>query len=381
MALLLAAASCAPLPDLPPRVSLEPTDFASLQGWRDDRHAEALAAFRRSCETLLRGSGAETASAPQVAGRPVDWAPACRAAPGLESPSDDAARAYFEQWFRPFIVADGDGGRDGLLTGYYEAELHGARRPGGRFKFPLYGRPVDLVTADLGLFDADLAGRDVIGRVSGGALVPYPDRRAIEDGRLSANVRPLVWVDSAIDAFFLHIQGSGRVQLADGGLMRLGYAASNGRPYTAIGRILIRRGEIARDDVSMQTIRAWLATNPDKAAEVMVQNARYIFFRELDGNAPVGAQGVELTEGRSLAVDRRAIPLGAPLWVDTQDPIEPRQPYRRLMVAQDVGHAIQGTVRGDIFFGFGRLAARRAGLMKYPGRFYILLPKTAPDAA
>ena len=289
-----------------------------------------------------------------------------------------AARDYFEKWFRPYAVNDRYGNNDGLLTGYYEAELRGARRPDGRFKFPLYGRPANLITAKLGLFDPTLAGRSVTGRLSDGKFLPYPDRKSIVSGKASDKLKPLVWVDSEIDAFFLHIQGSGRINLAEGGLMRVGYAASNGRPYTAIGRTLIKRGAIARDQVSMQTIRSWLGANPAKAAEIMSQNARYIFFRQLDGQAPVGAQGVELTPGRSLAVDRRAIPLGLPVWLETLDPIDPHKPYQRLLIAQDVGNAIKGGIRGDIFFGYGRLAARRAGLMNQRGLYYILLPRTVP---
>jgi membrane-bound lytic murein transglycosylase A len=287
----------------------------------------------------------------------------------------DAARAYFEKWFKPHAILGGNGDQDGLLTGYYEPELRGARKPSARYKYPLYGRPGDLVTVDLSLFDKTLVGRSLTGRVANGVLAPYPDRKTIDNRRLELNPKPLVWVDNAVDAFFLHIQGSGRIKLDGGGLMRVGYAASNGHPYTAIGRTLVQRGAIQRGRASMQSIRAWLAANPDPATDVMMQNARYIFFRELEGNAPVGAQGVELTAGRSLAVDRRAVPLGAPLWLETRDPLDPREPYNRLMIAQDVGHAIKGGIRGDIFFGHGPLAARRAGLMNQRGRYFILLPR------
>lgn len=378
---LYATVGCAPPPELSQKIFVEPVGFKALEGWRGDRLDDALAAYKKSCAVLLRAPAVSRGTPLLVGGRVVNWRPACEAVANVEEKNSSAARDYFEKWFRPFAVVDAEGHRNGLLTGYYEPELRGARRPGGRFKFPLYGRPSDLVTADLGQFDASLKGRRVTGRVAQGALVPYPHRKLIDGGHLADKSRPLVWVDSAIDAFFLHIQGSGRVKLEDGGLMRLGYAASNGHAYTAIGRTLIRRGAIARDQASMQSIRAWLAANPDKAPEIMGQNARYIFFRELNGNAPVGAQGVELTAGRSLAVDRQAVPLGAPLWVETRDPIDPHRPYRRLMIAQDVGHAIKGGIRGDIFFGHGRLAARRAGLMKQRGRYYILLPKAAPPAS
>ena len=365
----------------PPRISVEPVDFAALDGWERDRLTDALAAFRKSCVVLLRSAKSGHAKASLVAGRVVDWRPACEAAPVVDDKSGKAARNYFETWFRPYAVFDGDLNQDGLLTGYYEPELRGARKPGGRYKVPLYGRPADLITADLGRFDTALAGHRISGRVANGKLIPYPDRRSIDGARPADRPTPMVWVDSEIDAFFLHIQGSGRIRLAEGGVMRLGFAASNGHPYTAIGRILIRRGALPRERVSMQTIRSWLAANPDKAKDVMAQNARYIFFRKLTGNAPVGAQGVELTAGRSLAVDRRAVPFGAPLWLDTKDPIDPHRPFQRLMIAQDTGQAIRGAIRGDIFFGHGHLAARRAGLMKQRGRYYILLPKAAPGAS
>jgi len=372
-ALLCAISGCAPLPEQSPQISVKRAEFEALKGWRGDRLGEAIAAYKKSCGALARLSAATI-----ISGHHIDWGPSCGAARRVDAQDHNAAREYFEKWFRPFAVIERDGGSDGLLTGYYEAELRGARRPDRRFKYPLYGRPKNLITSDLGLFDPALAGRRVTGLLTGGKLVPYPDRKSIVSSRPPDKLEPLVWVDSEIDAFFLHIQGSGRIQLADGGLMRVGYAASNGRPYTAIGRTLVQRGAIAGDRVSMQTIRAWLAANPSKAAEIMSQNKRYIFFRQLDGSAPVGAQGVELTPGRSLAVDRRAVPLGLPVWLETLDPIDPHKPYHRLLIAQDVGNAIKGGIRGDIFFGHGRLAARRAGLMNQRGRYYILLPKAVP---
>ncbi|MDC0033878.1 murein transglycosylase A, partial [Alphaproteobacteria bacterium] len=373
-AFLSATSGCALVPERATKISLELVNFSSLEGWSNDRLSDALVAHRKSCVVLLRAPQSDGILRRLVDGRAINWRPACKAASAIDVKDDKAARGYFEKWFHPYAVFDSNGKRDGLLTGYYEPELRGARQPSARYNVPIYGRPADLVTAYLGRFDAALAGHSVTGRVVNGMLVPYPDRKSIDGGNLSLRPEPLVWVDSKIDAFFLHIQGSGRIKLAGGGMMRLGFAASNGRAYTAIGRTLVGRGAIPRDRVSMQTIRAWLTTNPDKARGVMAKNARYIFFHKLTGNAPVGAQGVELTAERSLAVDRRAVPLGALLWLETKDPIDSHKPYQRLMVAQDVGHAIKGSIRGDIYFGHGRLAARRAGLMKQYGRYYILLP-------
>ena len=376
-----AVSACAQQQDISPTISIDPVDFKALSGWADDDLSGVLSAFRKSCAVLTASDKNSRASQLRIAERSVDLRPSCNAAANVEENNKAGLRGYFEKWFSPYAVRDHSGDREGLLTGYYEPELRGSRTARGQYKIPLYGRPDNLVTADLGLFDPALKGRKVAGLISKGALVPYHDRKTIDGNHPVTNLQPLVWVDSQVDAFFLHIQGSGRIKLAEGGLLRLGYAANNGHPYTAIGGTLARRGEIPLDRISMQSIRAWLAANPEKAKEVMAQNARYIFFRELTGNAPIGAQGVELTAGRSLAVDRRAIPLGMPIWVDTADPIDPHKPYRRLMIAQDVGHAIKGVIRGDIFFGHGLLAARRAGLMKSRGQFFVLLPKVAPDAS
>jgi membrane-bound lytic murein transglycosylase A len=218
-----------------------------------------------------------------------------------------------------------------------------------------------------------------------GALEPYPDRADITAEGLDARARPIVWVDDPIDAFFLEIQGSGRVELAEGGVARLGFAAQNGRSYYAIGRALVERGALAKDEVSLQTIKAWLAANPEEATSVMNLNPSYVFFRELDGEGPVGAMGAVLTPGRSLAVDRRFIALGAPLWLEVSVPGPgegaPDEVLRRLVIAQDTGGAIKGPVRGDLFWGGGPEAEWRAGNMKSTGRYVVLLPQALTIAA
>jgi membrane-bound lytic murein transglycosylase A len=264
----------------------------------------------------------------------------------------------------------------GLFTGYYEAELNGSWRRTNRFNVPLYAKPTDLIAADLGQFSSALKGKHIAGRLRGNRLIPYHSRREIENGVLRGKGLELLWVDSVADAFFLHVQGSGRVKMTDGSIVRVGYAAKNGRPYVSIGRELIRRGAMAKENVSMQSIRTWLTANPHKASDLLAANPSYIFFRRLKGTDVIGAMGVGLTPGRSLAVDRRHVPLGAPLWLDTRDPLDERRPLRRLMIAQDTGGAIKGPVRGDIFWGFGAEAAQRAGQMKSRGTYYVLLPKT-----
>jgi membrane-bound lytic murein transglycosylase A len=242
---------------------------------------------------------------------------------------------------------------------------------------PLYGLPGDLVQIDLGQFAPDLKGRSIAGRVENGRLRPYPDRAAIEAGHLNGKGLEILWVDDAADAFFLQVQGSGRVALAEGGVARLGFAGHNGLGYVAIGRLLIDAGKIPREAMSMQAIRAWLAANPAEAATLMRRNPRYVFFREIAGDGPLGAGGVALTPGRSLAVDRKFVPLGAPVWLDTVEPGAEAKPLRRLVVAQDVGGAIQGPVRGDLFLGSGEAALEQAGRMRSPGGYYLLLPKAA----
>ena len=361
------------------RLVLERASFEDLAGWEEDDPSGALAAFRRSCKPL-QGSSKPPDGFP---GRMGDWRPACEAAARVPSGAAPA-RAFFESHFEPFAASNaGEGGDpEGLFTGYYEPLLQGSRKRSERYRVPLYIRPPDLVTIDLGAFREEYKGKTLAGRVEDGELIPYPDRRAIEEGALAERDLELVWVDDPVDAFFLQIQGSGRVRLDDkdgGGEMRVGYAAQNGHPYFAIGKDLVEREALRKEEVSMQSIRKWLEENPDLAGDVMARNASYVFFQELEGEGPLGAQGVALTPGRSLAVDRKHWPLGVPIWLDASAPSskagEPDRPLRRLLVAQDTGGAIRGPIRGDVFWGYGEEAAEIAGRMKHSGRVWVLLPR------
>lgn len=374
-----------PSPAPPPKLTLTPRGFTDLPGWREDAPAAALRAFVRSCGQILRQADTTALGPDGIAGTVADWRAPCTTAAATRAGDDAAARAFFEASFAPF-EAGNNGAPDGLFTGYYEPELRGSRTRGGRYVVPLYGRPVDLITVELGQFRDELRGQRIAGFVRDGALVPYPSRAEIETGALAnrraANNAPLelMWVDDSIDAFVLHIQGSGRIVLTDGTIMRVGYAAQNGRPYVAIGRELIARGALAAADVTMPAIRAWLAAHPQEAQEVMNRNPSFVFFRPLPApqnvdDGPPGAEGVALTPGRSLAVDRRFIPLGMPLWLDAADPLTPEARVRRLMIAQDTGGAITGPVRGDVFWGAGADAAERAGKMRSAGRYWLLLPR------
>lgn len=308
----------------------------------------------------------------------AEWRAICAALP--LKPDAASARGFVEKFFTPYRAAH-NGDPSGLFTGYYEPELKGSRRAGGNFTVPLYRVPPDLVQIDLGQFAADLKGRTIAGRVENGRLRAYPDRAAIDNGLLQGKGLELLWVDDAVEAFFLQVQGSGRVLLPDGGVARVGVGGHNGLGYVPIGRVLIDSGKIAREQLSMQAVRDWLRANPAEARELMQRNPRYVFFREIAGggphDGPIGAQGVALTPGRSLAVDRRFVPLGVPVWLDTA--ASDGAKLQRLMVAQDTGGAIQGPVRGDIFFGAGEAALEQAGRMRSPGGYYLLLPKAAAN--
>lgn len=393
--LLLILSACEPrvpeeLPKIepePPQFLLETTGYDQLPGWREDKVTEALPALQRSCDRLLRAPGDREVGRRAIGGTVADWREPCAAISGVSdaaagsSLDDDAFRNLVEKLFVPFKVSFGNEDK-GLFTGYYEAELRGALFPGGGYDTPLYQRPNDLVTVDLRHFDEDLAGKRVTGRVEDGRLVPYHARDEIDAGVIDSANLELLWAEDPIDVFFLHIQGSGRVQLPDGSTMRVGFDGSNGLPFVAIGRLLIDEGYVSRANASMQSIRAWLRNNPEQATELMQRNPRYIFFRKIEGEGPIGAQGVALTPRRSLAIDPSFLPLGAPVFLDTTWPgsttSNPR-PLRRLMVAQDTGSAIKGAVRGDFFWGAGDPALAEAGRMKQRGSYYLLLPKAVAE--
>ena len=381
---VMSACSEKAAPPAEPAIELRPVSFADLEGWAADDLAGALRAFRVSCAAIARKAPGDAMGREAWTGKAADWQPACA---GAASAGDTApaARAFFESGFVPVELSD-RGNAEGLFTGYYEPLLVGSRTPGGRYTVPLHRRPDDLVNVDLGAFDGSLEGKRIAGRVRDGRLLPYPDRAAIDAGALEGRGYELLWVDDPVAKFFLQIQGSGLVELAESQRVRVGYADQNGRAYRAIGRDLVEMGALTRDEVSLQTIRDWLRAHPEQAAGVMEKNPSYVFFREL-GDAtvttgPEGAQGVELTPERSIAVDRRFVALGVPLWLQATAPFpDGDRPLRRLVVAQDTGGAIRGPVRGDVFWGTGPLAEHVAGHMKSTGRWFALLPKALAPAS
>jgi membrane-bound lytic murein transglycosylase A len=350
----------------------EETDFRTIAGWADADHEAALATFRRSCaeiETTGHAFGRKVA----YGGTRREWLAICSR---LKTATN--ARRFFEEAFTPLIVRDPERPQ-GLFTGYYEPEAEGSLKPGGAYKVPIYAKPADLVA-----FDAKTAKRVGLayGRQVEGKPQAYFTRAEIENGALEGRGLELVWLQDWADAFFIQVQGSGRVRLPDGRVMRLGYAAKTGLPYTAIGGLLLERGILKREDVSMQAIRAWMRKDPKAARELMWENKSFVFFREIEADDPAlgppGAQKVALTPFHSLAVDRSLWMFGTPVWLDTQAPkgeTGKLVPFRSLLVAQDTGTAIKGHARGDVFWGAGEEAALTAGHMKSPGLMIVLLPK------
>ncbi|HWA14749.1 MAG TPA: MltA domain-containing protein, partial [Burkholderiales bacterium] len=333
----------------------------SLPGWPGDNPAEAIGALLASCASLATQT---------------DWQAACARAAQLRRDDAAGARRFFETAFIAYEVRGRDGKADGLVTGYYEPLLSGSRKPDTRYRYPLYGVPDDLVSIDLGDQYPELRGMRLRGRLEGRKVVPYYTRAEIEHGEAPVKGKELLWVDDAVELFFLQVQGSGRVKLPGGETVRVGYAEHNGHPYKSIGRVLIERGEIAADKASMQGIKHWARQNPDLLPLLLQQNPAYVFFRELPGDepGPIGALGVALTAGRSIAVDPTALPLGAPVYLASTWPLSTK-PLNRVVLAQDTGSAIKGAARADFFWGFGDDAGALAGRMRQGGRLWLLYPR------
>lgn len=358
---------------------LEPLTFNDLAGWAEDNHGAAFAAFRRSCERIDEVDKARAASGQDA--EPHTLSRICQDALALDADiSAETARGFFETHFTPHRVGEADD--EGFLTGYFEPVLPGSRTRTKRFTVPVYARPDDLVSLAPDTDRARLNDQMTAGRQAGDAIVPYATRREIEEGALAGRGLELLYLADPVEAFFMHIQGSGRIALEDGTTVRLSYAAKNGHAYTGIGRILVERGEITREAMTADALKTWLTANPDEGRALMWENRSYIFFRELEGEAaalgPIGAQRATLTDGRSLAVDTEFHALGTPVWVaaPTLD-VHGASGFHRLMVAQDVGSAIRGPQRGDIYWGSGDAAGAIAGATRHKGRFFVLLPKDA----
>jgi membrane-bound lytic murein transglycosylase A len=358
-----------PAPPVDYRGKLQPAAWTDLPGWGREGLRPALEAFVRSCSVLEKQD---------------PWKGVCAGAQTLTAGAAERdIAAFFELNFDPHQVINADDSTSGMVTGYYEPLLRGSRTRSARYKHPIYAVPKDLLVVDLSSVYPDLKHRRLRGRIEGNRVVPYPARGDIDaNGALKGS--EIVWVDDAIEVFFLHIQGSGQVELENGERVRIGYADQNGHPFRSLGRLLIQRGEIPAERASMQGIKDWARRNPRKVQEFLNANPSYVFFRELprDLSGPIGALGVPLTAERSIAVDPRVVPLGVPVYLATTWP-NTADPLNRLMVAQDTGGAIAGAVRVDFFWGFGDAAGNQAGKMRQGGRIWVLLPKgyTPPQGA
>jgi membrane-bound lytic murein transglycosylase A len=383
LAAALFAAGCVtvppPAPPTPTPAPLPATyravAWSAVPGWNDDAVDEAWPAFRVGCRALVASPA-----------RAAIWQGVCSAAANVDGSSTGAVRAFFERHFTPYQVLAADGADTGLVTGYYEPLLAGSRAASPRFGVPLYAAPDDLLTIDLVALYPELKGKTMRGRIDGKRVVPYWSRAEIETGRAALDSKVLVYVDDPVDAFFLQIQGSGRVRLDDGSVIRVGYADQNGHPYRSIGRVLIDRGELTAGEATLPGIRDWGRRNPDKLPALLDENPSYVFFREVSPPAPgtldaqidgpLGSLGVPLLRQRTIAVDTRAVPLGTPVFLATTMPLS-SAPLRRLVLAQDTGGAIRGAVRADYFWGFGEEAGRQAGRMRQQGQMWLLWPRDA----
>ena len=355
--LLLFILTCACQPAL--RISpnkefaLQPISFSQISGWKSDSFREVFPALESSCQK------------PSTV-----WKDFCSGLDSLKKASDSVLRKYLERNLTPYQVYS-YGKKDGTFTGYYEVAMKGSLTPSDKHVVPIYGMPDDIVSVNLSDFNISADKMQFVARVENGKLVPYFNREELENQEVYAE--PLLWIDDPVDAFLLHIQGSGRVETQDG-IVHIGYAGNNGHSFVGIGSLMKQAGFL-EGQASMPAIRDWLKKNPEKAKEVMAQNPRYIFFKILpsDTSGPLGAMGVPLTAERSLAVDTRFIPLGTPLFLNTSAPSGKK--IAHLVVAQDVGSAIKGPIRGDFFWGYGEDAFQNAGRMKSTGSYVLLWPK------
>ncbi len=354
----------------PPIVKVEPllpVGWNQIDGWVLDRPTAAFKAFQKSC---------------RVIGKRKQWQQVCSEAGALTPVDDLTTREYFERYFQPYQVRNEDGSSEGLITGYYGPELLGSRVQTNEYKYPLYSQPDNMLIIDLDDLYPELGKYRLRGRIIGNRVVPFYDRAEIDNGGNPLFGQELFWVKDPVDLFFLHIQGSGRIRLPDGERVMVNYANQNGHPYRSIGKLLLDRKAMTRDQMSMQNIRRWVKENPEAGQRLLAENPSYVFFRELSAEftSPPGALGVPLTALRSLAVDPHTIPLGAPVFLSTTFPGS-NDPLQQLMVAQDTGGAIKGQVRADFFWGMGNDAGKIAGRMKQDGRLWVLLPKDIQEEA
>lgn len=340
---------------------LKPISWRNAEILLDDNTVEAWGAWLQSCQGLKN--------------KPK-WQAVCQTASIINQPNDADVNRYFVQNFDVFQASNVDGSETGLITGYYVPKMRGSRTKTAQFSQPVYREPTDLITVELSELYPDLKYKRVRGKLQGNKLVPYLQRADIDSANTPLAGNEIAWVADAVELFFLQIQGSGIIELENGQQLPIGYANQNGHAYNSIGKILIERGELTRDQASMQGIKNWALKNPQKLQELLNTNPSYVFFRELPAGlpGPLGALGVPITAERSVAIDPKFVPLGAPIFLSTTEP-NSNKPLQRLMMAQDTGGAIKGGVRADFYWGAGDVAGAKAGSMKQAGKVWVLLPK------
>lgn len=362
-----AAKADSPIPAKPPSqpyALLNPVDWATMPGLEKDDWLASWSAWLQSCQGLKK--------------KP-DWQEVCAIAQTVKADDATAIQAYWQKNFNVFSTQQVEGSQQGLITGYYQPVLKGAKVASERYPFPLYKVPADLITVSLSNLFPDLKYKRVRGRVQGQTLVPYYTRSEIEQLQSPLAGNELIWVADAVEAFFLQVQGSGIIELEDGERLPVGYADQNGHPYQSIGKVLVERGEMAASEASMQGIKTWGQQHPDQLQGLLNSNPSYVFFKLLPPglSGPLGALGVPLTPARSVAVDPFYIPLGAPVYMATTYPYpNTDKPLQQLMMAQDTGGAIKGGVRADVYWGEGESAGKLAGAMRQQGQLWVWLPKT-----
>jgi len=360
-----------------------PIAWTDIAGWSEDDHLQAYRAFRVSCRPIA----AQRNLPADHKALGISLRDPCRAAKALDISDGAKARAFFEERFLPLRISR-LGEDDGFVTGYYEPVIDGSRTQTDVYNVPVYRRPSNLFVRGIKQSASGLPNKgQVFRKIGRRKLVPYYDRAEIEDGAIAGRGLELCWLRDQTDLLFTQIQGSARVRLEDGSTMRINYDAHNGYPYTPVGRILIDRGIVPKEQMSMQKIREWMDQNPDGAKELRRQNRSYVFFREVhlsDKDEAVGAQGVPLTPGRSIAVDKALHVYGTPFFIGGELPIESEQsktPFHQLMIAQDTGSAIVGPARADLYFGAGVDAGRVSGRLRHNMRFVMLVPKSLDPVA
>lgn len=354
--------------------------FEQLPGWNNAHLVESFNTFKISCKAFVRQKPEQVVGTDHIDLKAGDWRPACEEALKHQRITESKARKFFHQWFMPVEFFDKKPVK-GLFTGYYMPLLKGSYKKSKRFHVPLYETPDNLITIDLGLFFPHLKNKKIIGRLVDKRVIPYFTRKEINAGAIKNHANVLLWVEDPIDRLFLEIQGSGIIEFKSGKRILVGYDAQNGAPYTSIAGVLIKKGVMTKDNASMQGIKNYLARHPNQRDAIINKNKSFVFFRTLNTDAALGSQGVALTPGYSMAVDRAWVPMGVPLWLSTSRPSSKKPerniPFQRLMIAQDTGGAIKGKVRGDVYWGGGEKATAIAGHMKNEGYYWLLLPRHA----